>query len=83
MTRRVLLQKEMPNPFGLYFFEGRIYWSDYEKHMIQSANAQTGGDRRLVRDRLEGINNIIIYHRQRPEGRRAKMLRKNCECWSK
>lgn len=71
MTRRVLLQKEMPNPFGLYFFEGRIYWSDYEKHMIQSANAQTGADRRLVRDRLEGINNIIIYHRQRPEGRRA------------
>ncbi|XP_022648330.1 low-density lipoprotein receptor-related protein 4-like isoform X3 [Varroa destructor] len=79
MTRRVLLQKEMPNPFGLYFFEGRIYWSDYEKHMIQSANAQTGADRRLVRDRLEGINNIIIYHRQRPEVPNSCALDK-CGC---
>lgn len=71
MTRRVLLQKEMPNPFGLYFHEGRIYWSDYEKHTIQSANAQTGSDRRLVREKLEGINNIMIYHKQRPEGNQS------------
>lgn len=71
MTRRVLLQKEMPNPFGLYFHEGRIYWSDYEKHTIQSANAQTGSDRRLVKEKLEGINNIMIYHKQRPEGNLA------------
>lgn len=88
MTRRVLLQKEMPNPFGLYFFEDRIYWSDYEKHTIQSANAQTGADRRLVRDRLEGINNIIVYHKQRPEGispilhRKILQLRGNINYYS-
>ncbi|CAN7998808.1 unnamed protein product [Ixodes hexagonus] len=62
----VLLSHELPHPFGLTIFEGRVYWTDWDKKAIQSADSTTGENRRSIIAGLDGLMNIHVFHRSRP-----------------
>ncbi|KAM7292782.1 low-density lipoprotein receptor-related protein 4 [Ixodes scapularis] len=66
MRRKVLLSHELPHPFGLTIFEGRVYWTDWDKKAIQSADSMTGENRRSIIAGLDGLMNIHVFHRSRP-----------------
>ncbi|XP_064480176.1 low-density lipoprotein receptor-related protein 4-like [Ornithodoros turicata] len=66
MKRKVLISQELPHPFGLTIYEGRVYWTDWDAKAIQSADAVTGENRRSLLTGFERIMNIHVFHRSRP-----------------
>ncbi|XP_054930309.1 low-density lipoprotein receptor-related protein 4 isoform X3 [Dermacentor andersoni] len=66
MKRKVLMSHDLPHPFGLTVFDGRVYWTDWDKKAILSADAATGENRRTVLPGRDGLRNILVFHRNRP-----------------
>ncbi|XP_022244841.1 low-density lipoprotein receptor-related protein 4-like isoform X1 [Limulus polyphemus] len=64
-NRKVLIASDLPHPFGLALFEDLVYWTDWEKFSIQSANKKTGKDRAIVLAGLENLMDIHVFHRKR------------------
>ncbi|KAK8762674.1 hypothetical protein V5799_026062 [Amblyomma americanum] len=66
MKRKVLMSHDLPHPFGLTVFDGRVYWTDWDKKAILSADAATGENRRTVLPGRDNLRNILVFHRNRP-----------------
>ncbi|KAL1418891.1 hypothetical protein MTO96_025620 [Rhipicephalus appendiculatus] len=60
------MSQDLPHPFGLTVFDGRVYWTDWDKKAILSADAATGENRRTVLPGRDGLRNILVFHRNRP-----------------
>ncbi|XP_073514999.1 low-density lipoprotein receptor-related protein 4 isoform X1 [Phyllobates terribilis] len=65
--RMVLIGTELPHPFGLTLYEDRIYWTDWQSKSIESADRKSGLERKTVRENLENLMDIHVFHRQRPK----------------
>ncbi|XP_043938468.1 low-density lipoprotein receptor-related protein 4 isoform X2 [Protopterus annectens] len=63
--RQILIGSQLPHPFGLTLHEDRIYWTDWQSKSIQSADKITGLGRTTLRDNLENLMDIHMFHRQR------------------
>ncbi|XP_067141982.1 low-density lipoprotein receptor-related protein 4-like isoform X1 [Centruroides vittatus] len=64
-NRQVIIQEDESHPFGLTLHDNTIYWTDWKKKNIQSANKLTGGERKVL---IEGLNNLMdvhVFHRNR------------------
>nr|XP_018667004.1 low-density lipoprotein receptor-related protein 4 isoform X1 [Ciona intestinalis] len=64
--RRVLVNDDLPHPFGITLDATRIYWTDWQSKCISSADKVTGGDRTVLRENLEYLMDIRFYHKSRP-----------------
>ncbi|XP_028649665.2 low-density lipoprotein receptor-related protein 4 isoform X1 [Erpetoichthys calabaricus] len=64
--RQVLIGSQLPHPFGLTLHEDKIYWTDWQSKSIQSASKLTGLGRVTLRENLENLMDIHMFHRQRP-----------------
>lgn len=64
----MLIGTDLPHPFGLTLYEDRIYWTDWQSKSIESADRKTGLERKTVRENLENLMDIHVFHRQRPKG---------------
>ncbi|XP_077317486.1 low-density lipoprotein receptor-related protein 4-like isoform X1 [Lithobates pipiens] len=69
--RMVLIGTDLPHPFGLTLYEDRIYWTDWQSKSIESADRKTGLDRKPVRENLENLMDLHVFHRQRMQVRSA------------
>ncbi|XP_069077783.1 low-density lipoprotein receptor-related protein 4 isoform X3 [Pleurodeles waltl] len=63
--RRVLIGSNLPHPFGLTLYGDRIYWTDWQSKSIESADRKTGLQRRTLRENLENLMDIHVFHRHR------------------
>lgn len=63
---QVLMSQDLPHPFGLTVFDGRVYWTDWDRKAIMSADSATGENRRVVLPGRDGLRNIHVFHRNRP-----------------
>ncbi|PIO29253.1 hypothetical protein AB205_0211260 [Aquarana catesbeiana] len=69
--RMVLIGTDLPHPFGLTLYEDRIYWTDWQSKSIESADRKTGLDRKPVRENLENLMDLHVFHRRRMQVRSA------------
>uniref|UniRef100_A0A8C5MYQ0 LDL receptor related protein 4 n=1 Tax=Leptobrachium leishanense TaxID=445787 RepID=A0A8C5MYQ0_9ANUR len=65
--RQVLLNTDLPHPFGLTLYGDRIYWTDWQSKSIESADRKTGLGRKTVRENLENLMDIHVFHRYRAQ----------------
>ncbi|CAI9607028.1 unnamed protein product [Staurois parvus] len=77
--RMVLIGTDLPHPFGLTLYEDRIYWTDWQSKSIESADRKTGLDRKPVRENLENLMDLHVFHRRRPQVKSACSVN-NGEC---
>ncbi|XP_072448783.1 low-density lipoprotein receptor-related protein 4 isoform X1 [Chiloscyllium punctatum] len=63
--RRVLIGSQLPHPFGLTLHEDKIYWTDWQSKSIQSADKNSGLGRMVLRENLENLMDIHMFHRHR------------------
>eukprot|EP00061_Rhincodon_typus_P018828 g48171.t1 len=66
--RRVLIGSQLPHPFGLTLHEDKIYWTDWQSKSIQSADKSSGLGRVVLRENLENLMDIHMFHRHRTPG---------------
>ncbi|XP_075921535.1 low-density lipoprotein receptor-related protein 4 isoform X1 [Petromyzon marinus] len=64
--RQVLIDTQLPHPFGLTVWEGRVFWTDWQAKSLQSASKTTGLGRVTLRENLENLMDVHMFHRQRP-----------------
>ncbi|XP_064423218.1 low-density lipoprotein receptor-related protein 4 isoform X2 [Latimeria chalumnae] len=63
--RQVLIGSQLPHPFGLTLYKDQIYWTDWQSKSIQSADKNTGLGRETLRENLENLMDIHMFHRHR------------------
>ncbi|XP_029438438.1 low-density lipoprotein receptor-related protein 4 isoform X2 [Rhinatrema bivittatum] len=63
--RKVLIGSQLPHPFGLTLYGDRLYWTDWQSKSIESADRRTGLERRTLRENLENLMDIHVFHRHR------------------
>lgn len=66
---QVLLDQNLPHPFGLTIHDDRVYWTDWQSRSIESANKEDGSDRETVRSELSDLMDIHMFHRRRPRSK--------------
>ncbi|XP_071487623.1 low-density lipoprotein receptor-related protein 4-like [Diadema antillarum] len=64
--RQILINVQLPHPFGLAVHGQWVYWTDWETKSIQKANKRSGHGRVTVRDGLENLMDVRVFHRDRP-----------------
>lgn len=57
----ILVQFVAPSVSSLAFFQDRIYWSDRETGVIESANRSTGANRTTIQTGLKDVSDILVY----------------------
>uniref|UniRef100_A0A8C4QPU2 LDL receptor related protein 4 n=1 Tax=Eptatretus burgeri TaxID=7764 RepID=A0A8C4QPU2_EPTBU len=65
--RQVLIGSQLPHPFGLTVWGGRIYWTDWQAKSLQSADKLRGGDRTVLRNGLDNLMDVHVYQHERPQ----------------
>ncbi|KAL9955609.1 hypothetical protein ACROYT_G036957 [Oculina patagonica] len=67
-NRRVVLDRKLPHIFGFTLVLGdRLYWTDWQRKAIESANKRTGSDRQIIIGSvpdsmgLKGVNLNLTY----------------------
>ncbi|CAH1786568.1 unnamed protein product [Owenia fusiformis] len=63
--RTVLIGADLPHPFGLTLHEDKVYWTDWVTKSIQMANKVDGSRRETLRENLEHLMDIHMFHRKR------------------
>ena len=51
-NRRVVLNDRLPHIFGLTVLGDRLYWTDWQKRVIESADKRTLNDRQTIVDSM-------------------------------
>ncbi|XP_078669811.1 low-density lipoprotein receptor-related protein 4-like isoform X3 [Branchiostoma floridae x Branchiostoma belcheri] len=64
-NRQVLIGTQLPHPFGLTLHKDKVYWTDWQSKSIQSADKITGLRRQVLRENLENLMDIHMYHKDR------------------
>ena len=64
-----MVSENLPHPFGLTLHKDSVYWTDWRTRSIQSANKITGLDRKVLRENLDDLMDIHMFHRNRQDGR--------------
>jgi len=57
--RSILLDQNLPHPFGFTLLGSRIYWTDWQDRNIQSANKYNGRDRQIIVSHLNNLMGIM------------------------
>ncbi|CAD6208044.1 GSCOCG00010318001-RA-CDS [Cotesia congregata] len=55
---RKVLVKNVQHPYGLALMSGLVYWSDWMTKAVHQANKTTGGETKILVDKLDGIMDI-------------------------
>jgi len=68
----ILLKKGVENKYPFYFLnnfvnglQDRIYWSDWEYGIVETANKTTGNNRSVISRGLPRITDIMVFHSRR------------------
>lgn len=67
-TNRRTVATELPKPFALTQYKDFIYWADWKLSSIYRANKSNGMDRTQIKDDIEFIMDILVFHSSRQEG---------------
>ncbi|KAJ8919440.1 hypothetical protein NQ315_016538 [Exocentrus adspersus] len=55
--RKIIITK-VPHPYGLVVVGNHIYWTDWETKALHRADKNSGGDRMVIKDKLEGLMDV-------------------------
>lgn len=53
--RRTIMKSKLKHPYGLAVFENRIYWSDWDRKRVESADKFTGKNKTVI------VNGRVVY----------------------
>jgi len=67
-SNRRTIASELPKPFALTQYKDYIYWADWKFGSIYRANKTNGLDRTRIKDNIEFIMDILVFHSSRQEG---------------
>ncbi|XP_078605134.1 vitellogenin receptor-like isoform X4 [Branchiostoma floridae x Branchiostoma japonicum] len=59
---RVTLPTTVKHPFGLAMFEDLMYWTDWHREAVESANRLTGEDTVKIKEGLHRPSGIMVMH---------------------
>eukprot|EP00058_Branchiostoma_floridae_P023951 XP_002609441.1 hypothetical protein BRAFLDRAFT_93486 [Branchiostoma floridae] len=59
---RVSLPTTVKHPFGLALFEDLMYWTDWHREAVESANRLTGEDTVKIKEGLHRPSGIMVMH---------------------
>ena len=71
---QTLLDEGLPHPFGIAVHGDHIFWTDRKLNAIQMANKLTGEGVTVLRDNLEDLMDIHMFHRKRHTSRIKNFL---------
>ncbi|KAF4523621.1 hypothetical protein B566_EDAN010130, partial [Ephemera danica] len=57
-TGRHVVVTEVPHPYGLVVVGSHLYWTDWQTEALHRADKESGAERIIIRDRLEGLMDI-------------------------
>ena len=64
--RRVILKSaNQAHPFGISVFLDNMYWTDWTTRQLFRANKFTGDEKVALTARMQGIMDVVVFHRQR------------------
>lgn len=63
--RRSIIQKNLPHIFAITFFEGFLYWSDWEMFQVQKARASNGKSRSKFASFIHKPMDLHVFHPER------------------
>ena len=64
----------LPHPFGIAVHGEHVYWTDRKLDAILMANKETGEGVTTVRQNLEDLMDIHMFHRHRRTGMKSQVL---------
>lgn len=76
--RRVIISSNVYHPFSIAVFQEHIYWTDWTKNCIYSANKFTGKDKIVLRDGLFSPMGICVNHKQKQPFRGMRIMWELC-----
>lgn len=76
--RRIILQGVVKHPYAIAVFEGRLYWSDWTTHSIDSCDKFTGKNHHTLIKEKDYIYGITIYHPNNQKQTNNPCLRSMC-----
>lgn len=53
---------DVPHPYGLVVVENHIYWTDWQTKALHRADKNSGDDKTIIRDNLEGLMSVRAIH---------------------
>ena len=67
-TNRRTIASELPKPIALTQYKDYIYWADWKTNTINRANKTNGQDRVPIKQSVDSIMDILVFHGSRQEG---------------
>ena len=57
--RSIIIDRDLPHPFGFTLLGPKIYWTDWQDRNIQSANKLNGRDREVIVSHLDNLMGLM------------------------
>ncbi len=67
-NRRVVVESNLPRPYGLTQYQDYLYWTDWKTHSIERCNKSSGLDRIQIQDELDYVMDLLVFHASRQSG---------------
>ncbi|MFH4982404.1 hypothetical protein AB6A40_009113 [Gnathostoma spinigerum] len=71
--------EQLKHPFSITVFEERLFWTDWDREGVLSANKFTGGDFRTVMHGISGPMTVRVYHKMAQPDHPNKCSQHECE----
>lgn len=64
----MVIEEQLPRPYGLTQYEDFIYWTDWSTNSIERCNKTTGLNRTRIQEKLDYVMDLLVFHASRQSG---------------
>lgn len=63
--RKILIDEGLMQPFGVYVYDQKVFWTDSKSNSVESADKATGRNRQVLIANVTDLMDVRVFHRDR------------------
>lgn len=64
-ARRTIIDEGLTHPFGIDVYDQKVYWTDMQTLVVESANKHNGKEREVLITNVTDLMDVRVFHRNR------------------